>query len=160
MTPSKGKTSTQAPEAAAAVDGSAVLRRIFSALEAEVAANPALRERLAAEIAAELVGAPAPAAPQAASESSKTEAAVDASEAEGELVGVNPIAVIDEEGPEALRDELRFMRRKEPLVRLAKAYALDVPQKLLKKQMPVWRMIDAIIEAAERRVREQRLSAG
>ncbi len=146
-------------EAGGAVSAEALLRRIFDIVSEEAARNPQLMTRLTQAIAeAGRIEPPAAAAKAPAPKRTAKKAAKD--EPEDELSGVNPIAVLAEEGADALRDRLRFVRRKEPFARMARRYALDVPAAVRRKKASLPETIDAVIEASARRAREQELSGG
>ena len=145
-----------------------LLRRIFDIVSDEASRNPDLMMRLTREIAAagqiETTGgrpaAPARSAKGRTRAKPKTAPKAAPEPEDDELAGFNPIAVVSDEGAAALRDHLRFVRKKDPLVRIAKRYALDVPKSVLQKKATLPATIDAIIEACERRIREQELSGG
>lgn len=133
----------------------AALRRAFDVLIDAASQDPGLRDRLAAALTDGAGGAapkskPSPAAPVA----EPTDGATDG------LGALNPVAVASEEGADALRDALRFTRRKEPLVKLARRYRLDVGAKTLKKKVSVSEMVDDIVAAALRRAEEQAFMGG
>ncbi|MCI4663759.1 MAG: hypothetical protein MRY74_03465 [Neomegalonema sp.] len=149
-------------EARGAISAESLLRRIFDIVADEAARNPELMMRLTQEIAsAGEIKAPAKPKPRprrAVKAVKKAEPEADA--AEDELANFNPIAMAAEQGADALRDHLRFVRRKDPLARIAKRFALDVPSTVLKKKASLPDMVEAIVKACERRRREQELSGG
>lgn len=135
----------------------AALRRALDVVIEAARQDPALRDRLATALAdVETATRPTPKAkaPVAAARASADEAAPEG------FGALNPIALASEEGGDALRDALRFTRRKEPLVKLARRYRLDVGSKTLKKKGSVSEMVDDIVSAALRRAEEQALMGG
>lgn len=166
------------PGARGAVSAEALLRRIFDIVAEEAGRNPKLMTQLMAEIASagrieakviEVVE-PQPATKRqprgrrkiepAASTSASSAAPEPQTEDADELNGFNPIAIASEQGAEGLRDHLRFVKRKEPLAKMARRYALDVPTAVTRKKASLSDMVDAIVTAAEQRIREQELSGG
>lgn len=153
-----------------AVSAEALLRRIFDIVSDEASRNPELMTRLMQEIAAagQIDGPAVVEEPTKGKAKGRGKPKAAAKLAPGpepepeddELSGFNPVAMVSEQGADALRDHLRFVRKKDPLARIAKRYALDVPRAVLQKKASLPKMIDAIIEASERRVREQELSGG
>lgn len=145
-----------------AVAAETLLRRIFDIVSDEAARNPDLMMRLMREIATAGQIEPPKPAPAKKAGARKSAAAKDAAEpeVEDELSNVNPIAILSEQGADALRDHLRFIRKKDPFVRMAKRYALDVPAAVRRKKASLTDTIEAIIAACERRIREQELSGG